>query len=372
MNQKINILYICETPRYGVGRHLMDLSDYMISMGHNICIIWSRERSSKEFRNWLECNKNKIISLELKMRRQIGFRDLKIIWQINSFLKSGSFNPDIIHGHSSKGGAYSAIIALKYMAISVYSPHAFAFISKFRNIFFIDYKWLIEFFLSRKRNIIATSMSEKALAETLQPRNIEYIPNGIELKNSLELIPSTDQNYKISFVGRLEEQKDPLLFVKIASNILKSNKLVEFNIFGEGNLLIDVKNQIKKLNLSKKVFTHGEKPLKYIFENTDILICTSKYEGFPYLFIQCISNGIPIVTTQVGGAHEVTDAGEVGLIYQKNNLRPVEDFVKYFSSNPGAFQKLKKATLKHSRKFCKDKMSKSTLLAYGKFLKVTL
>lgn len=367
----MNILYICETPRYGVGTHLMDLCENMISSGHNVCIMWSKERSSEEFRSWLKLNSSKIISVEIKMKREIGLSDIGVIISINSFLKNNFFNPEIIHGHSSKGGAYAAIISFIQQKISIYSPHAFAFTSKYKRGFIIDFKWFIEFILSRKRYIIATSKSEMTLAKTLHPKGIKYIPNGINIKNSenFKFDKNVDNAFKVSFVGRLEDQKNPLLFIKIASEVLKSSKNIEFNVFGNGKLLNAVQDKIYNLKLSNKVFLHGERSLKYIFNNSHVLICTSEYEGFPYLFIQSISNGIPIITTDVGGAQEVTDAGKIGLIFKKNNICPVKNYVQQLSNNPETYKKISRAAQLLSKDFCKDHMSQKTIRLYRESLK---
>jgi glycosyltransferase involved in cell wall biosynthesis len=63
-------------------------------------------------------------------------------------------------------------------------------------------------------------------------------------------------------------------------------------------------------------------------------VSTSLYEGFPYLYLQSISVGVPVVTTDVGGAHEVTSGGKIGLIYCDNDLNPVISYLLKYLQDP--------------------------------------
>ena len=49
----------------------------------------------------------------------------------------------------------------------------------------------------------------------------------------------------------------------------------------------------------------GYAPLGKIFSSADLLLCTSAYEGFPYIFLDSIFRGVPVISTRVGGADEV-------------------------------------------------------------------
>jgi glycosyltransferase involved in cell wall biosynthesis len=46
----------------------------------------------------------------------------------------------------------------------------------------------------------------------------------------------------------------------------------------------------------------------------DLLACSSDYEGFAYAFLEALHVGLPIVTTDVGGAAEAVEHGKNGFI----------------------------------------------------------
>ena len=91
-------------------------------------------------------------------------------------------------------------------------------------------------------------------------RNNKIIYNGIALnKNKIKKL--NKNNINISFIGRLEKENNPNLFLKIANNYQNKNYKVKFNIFGDGTLFSELKKKIivKKLfsmvGVKKVIFT---------------------------------------------------------------------------------------------------------------------
>jgi glycosyltransferase involved in cell wall biosynthesis len=119
------------------------------------------------------------------------------------------------------------------------------------------------------------------------------------------------QNIKILYVGRIDWAKG---FKEMLDCIKKLNftdkKTYELHIVGwddsKGEInLKSVLELAKILNVSSKVFFHGKKKpgpeLNSFYRNCDIFVLASYQEGFPRTIWEAFCNGIPIVTTPVGG-----------------------------------------------------------------------
>lgn len=120
------------------------------------------------------------------------------------------------------------------------------------------------------------------------PLNIEQIE-----KLSNEDVKLDNSEFKFITIGRLDSGKNHQLIIKSMQNI--NAKLY---IIGDGILKKTIKNQIKELNLEKKVFLlgHQENPYKYLAK-ADCFIFSSNHEGFPNVLIEALACGLPIIST---------------------------------------------------------------------------
>lgn len=126
------------------------------------------------------------------------------------------------------------------------------------------------------------------------------------------------------FVGRMNEQKRPFLFldfVKIISNEINN---VHFYMVGTGPLADDVEKYILKLELTNYVtrITHIENVAE-IYSLMNGLIITSKYEGLPIAMLEAMCMGLPTFATNVGDIDVVIDEYQNGMVVDAN-IKPNE------------------------------------------------
>ena len=109
------------------------------------------------------------------------------------------------------------------------------------------------------------------------------------------------------FVGRLNEQKNPLLLLD-SFNYAIENQLIpnssKLNICGEGLLY---KSLIEKRNLlpcREQINFHGfleEADLIKQYQTSMVFVSTSIFEGFPLARAEALASGCVVVTTKTGG-----------------------------------------------------------------------
>ncbi|WP_239630043.1 glycosyltransferase [Paenibacillus sp. H1-7] len=160
------------------------------------------------------------------------------------------------------------------------------------------------------------------------PDRVTVIPNGIEVPSNYEktdyLIKNQKQIVEIGFVGRMEEQKQPLDFIKTASIILKNCSNVHFTMVGDGSLLNPAKSLAKSLMIDSHIDFLGSRndAPEIMKENMHIFFAPSIREGLPIVGLEALSFGIPIVATDVPGWSDLVINGETGF------LTPVNDCIK--------------------------------------------
>ena len=119
-----------------------------------------------------------------------------------------------------------------------------------------------------------------------------------ELANKLNLNENTRF---VLFAGRLHPQKDPLLLIRSIKALDEPN--IHLLIAGEGELVAKVRNEISSLGLGKQVTMLGivpQKELSELHRACNAVVLTSAFEGLPFVVLEALACGTPIVTTEAG------------------------------------------------------------------------
>jgi glycosyltransferase involved in cell wall biosynthesis len=259
-----------------------------------------------------ELNTLSIETYKIEMSREISIKDdLISLMKILKVLKS--YRPDICYLHSSKAGALGRLACFLTRTKCVYNPHGWSFAMQtgyINKLFYAFIEKSLSFLCSR---IILISDAELSIAKNyhIAPENkLITIYNGIDIDKFSEalavdrktILNSNGKNIVIGMVGRLTEQKDPLMFVKISAEILKVIKNAKFILVGDGNLREKTLSLAKELGVSDNLILTGwvKDPESYI-KAFDVAVLTSKWEGFGLVLAEYMAAGKPIVASNIDG-----------------------------------------------------------------------
>ena len=114
-----------------------------------------------------------------------------------------------------------------------------------------------------------------------------------------------NNNFKLLYVGRLEERKGIKEIVLIASELKNRNIKFTIDVIGSGDFHEETISMISSMDLNENVIIHGfisdETKLKKFYNQANAFIFPSHDEGFPRVIYEAMSTGLPIFTTFVGG-----------------------------------------------------------------------
>ncbi len=144
----------------------------------------------------------------------------------------------------------------------------------------------------------------KYLFVRLNKKNQHVIYNAVP-NIAYNFQPKVLAKPRISFVGRVSDEKNPFLFCEIAHKY--KNDYV-FQVFGDGPILNELKT---KYSNEIEWFGYCNDSFK-IYSQTDILIVTSRFENCPMCILEAMSYGIPVISTKVGGIPEIVNSGYNG------------------------------------------------------------
>lgn len=191
-------------------------------------------------------------------------------------------------------------------------------------------KWQV----SLPNHLIANSQLslERAKNYGISPDKINFVRNVVSLKVSEWQSPALERKeLNILYVGRLSEQKRPELFVELAFYL--KQKLPEFNLhfqmIGEGIFFEKLKQQARDYQLTESefVFLGNRNDVLSFYENADLLVLPSKFEGTPNVILEAMACGLPIVATKVGGIPEIV-SDKCGILVDPENKTELFEAVR--------------------------------------------
>ncbi len=266
------------------------------------------------------------------MVREISpIKDLVVIMKLRREIKR--VKPDVLYLHSAKAGALGRIASFGLKHKIVYNPHGWSFTIDCSQIKKRMYAF-VEKFLSVKSDLIINISDDeflKAKEAGLNHSKMTIINNGIDVykyKKNTKLIYS--ERIVIGFVGRLDQQKNPVILIEIAKKLIHTYPNVLFYIVGDGALREELETNIFNEGLSKYFyFTGWVDNVESEIRNFDLALLTSKWEGFGLVVCEYMAAKKPVVSVEVGGVKNIITNNIDGILIKNYD---VDAFVESITS----------------------------------------
>lgn len=375
----MRVIHILEAAGGGTARHVLDLVSGQRERGLEVHLVYSSLRADSLFFAALEGLQAAGVKLfELAMRRAPHPSDVTSLIRLNGYIRSQPrFN--LIHGHSSKGGAMARLAGVVTHTKVVYTPHAFITLSPklhpAERALYGGAERLLGFCTAA---VIVVSEEEALEAERLGlPKSrVQVIPNGILLRPPAlherarvrESWALSEEALVIGFVGRFTAQKNPQLILQAFAPIASKNPYAWLVMVGEGPLRPELEELARELKIADRVVWPGFMEGRLAMAGFDIFALSSDYEGFPYVLLEAMSAGLPIVTTAVGGTEMVITDTENGLVVPVGNAKAFSRALETLIADPGTRQGFAMANLKGVEEFSREQMVEKTLTLYRELL----
>lgn len=176
------------------------------------------------------------------------------------------------------------------------------------------------------------------IVEGVEKRNIvmdknRYSITACSAADYSKCIIGDKTNIEIAFCSRLEPDKNPLLFLEAAKEILGMHSEIKFHLLGEGSLVNGINNFIDSSNLRDKInFQFHPEPTK-IFSRTSIFVSLQTGTNYPSLsVIEAMACGNAVVASNVGDTGLLIN--ETNGVLTELNLASVVSAIKQLINDP--------------------------------------
>jgi glycosyltransferase involved in cell wall biosynthesis len=236
---------------------------------------------------------------------------------------------------------------------AVFYPHSSSFRSKMHNLLYVSE--IYSHLLHQCNAIHVLNDFDLKLMKThfrIKESRVFLIPLGVDTQvfrpKHGKSIVSSDEKFKVLFLGRLDEQKGLDILYRAILRLHGSSEFekMTFTIGGSGKLenlaraLAQIYPNVKYLGFIP------QKMIVDLYNSHDVVIVPSRWETLSYVCLEAQSCGIPVIATNIPGPNIIVKHGETGLLIPPEDPDSLAHAILYMfrikSESPYLYGKMKK------------------------------
>jgi glycosyltransferase involved in cell wall biosynthesis len=130
--------------------------------------------------------------------------------------------------------------------------------------------------------------------------NVSVLPVYVDASRFKNLAREPHDKKTILWLGRFEDEKDPLRAIAVYKEVLKNIPDAKLIMLGKGNLEALLKSAAKGSSVE---FLGWHDPAAFL-PKADVVLSTSKHESWGASMVEALAAGVPVVAPDVGIARE--------------------------------------------------------------------
>jgi glycosyltransferase involved in cell wall biosynthesis len=322
LSQTLRIVHCFRSPVGGIFRHVRDLAEAQVAAGHKVGIVCdSSTGGAYEARLFLDLEPTLELGVwRTPMQRHIGSGDLAAAWRTYRIIKQ--LQPDILHGHSAKGGVYSRVFGSllrvsRFRVARLYSPHG-------GSLHYDPATWtgrgvfLLESLLERlSDHLLFVSRHER---ETYR-RKIggpgvpsRIIHNGVK-PAEFDPVATAHDATDFLYIGMMRDLKGPDLFIEALDLAEKGlGRPLTATMVGAGDDRDRYIAMVAERGLAARVTFLEPMPARQAFALARTVVVPSRAEAMPYIVLEALAAGRPMIASAVGGIPEIFENAPSALV----------------------------------------------------------
>lgn len=355
----------------GVARHVEDLFAGLRACGHEAVLC--APQAPAALREQLEPGDYQ----SLAMQRAIApGTDAETIRDFASIVRR--VRPDIVHAHSSKAGAIARLARLLSPRIPVlYTPHGYAMAGFFHRVERSAYREVERGLGLLTSRVLAVCEAEARLARTVTTaRRVRVVHNGVDIAAVAEGEPDArvtalrSRGPVVCTVCQLRPGKGMETLLDAWPAVVAGQPGAQLAVAGDGVLRGALEQRVEALGLADSVHFLGEHPDPIAaVRAADVFALASWYEAFPYVVLEAMALGLPIVASDVGGVAEAITHGSSGLLVPARRPAALSSALIELIANAELRERLGAAALQTvKRSFSTEAMVRGALGVYAETL----
>lgn len=150
-------------------------------------------------------------------------------------------------------------------------------------------------------SVRCVSEKTRMQAKELGAQNITVLPIYIDIERYRRIQRTPEATLLILWIGRFEEEKDPLRAIEIFKEVQKDVPNAKLIMLGDGSLRVRLQNAAQNLPVE---FPGWQADVAPYLSRAHVTLSTSRSESYGASIIEALAAGVPVVAPDVGVARE--------------------------------------------------------------------
>lgn len=166
---------------------------------------------------------------------------------------------------------------------------------------------------------------------------LHLLPNVVDTEQFKPAERPAKDHIRLITVGRLGPEKRVDRFLTMLDRLRKQSRIeVKATIVGDGPLRQSLEQRAADLGLLPGAveFRGAVSNMAAAYQEADILVLTSDWEGTPNVVLEAMASGLPVVATRVGGVPEVVQHRETGYLSEAHDEEAISEHALDLVNNP--------------------------------------
>ncbi len=375
--QRPRVLHVLEATGYGALRYVRDFISALPSGSFESALAYSTVRADPGFGSTLEEARTKgwqLFPVEM-LPAVSAVQDLRSVRHLRRVLRD--YRPQIVHCHSSKAGALGRIAALGLSPRPriIYTPNALA--ARLGVQYLIAERLLapltdrfVAISESERDEIVKYGLASNSKVDVVYPcfDLAFYDPQDQTAARAALGLPN--EAPLMIGVGRLTEQKDPLMFVEIVRRVAAETDSLKAIWLGDGPLRRLVESEVRRTGLEGVIELPGwQADMRPWFAAADLLLSTSQYESFGYMVAEALAMECPVVATSITGTSDIMNGELESFLYPTGNAAAAVERILELLRNPTRAKEIGRLGCSSiEERFSSTRMAQALTMCYTKLI----
>lgn len=358
---------------YGLGgaqKQALRLSRALGRLGVEANIVTGRWRLSEPARAEVEGVPVTAVFTAFKMFHVKGLRKLGIYIYLLSLLfylwrRRKTF--DVLHVHSATASAFIVALAGRWLrkptVMKVMASGRWSDFHRMRRAGEVPGSAAMAGFFRHIDRVICLNSEAEAecRAEGFPPEKCVSVPNGFPVR---EVPPRAEYQgrgaIEITFAGRLDPQKNPLLLLEALAGIAgrPGGAQIQARLLGDGPERALLERRVRELHLDGQVRLLGRvSDVPVHLQATDIFVLPSNSEGISNALLEAMAHGVPCIATDIPGNSELIRDRETGLLVKPGDAAGLGRAILELAADQSLRERLGRA----ARAFVEERFDMGTI-----------
>jgi glycosyltransferase involved in cell wall biosynthesis len=374
-SQPLCILHVVRAPAGGVLRHITDLSRSQAARGHRVGVICDAVANGA-----IEEERLRSLHAELPLgvtrisvARGVGLGDLAALRAVARV--AAPLNPDVLHGHGAKGGAFArlagALLRRKGSSVArFYAPHGGSLHyapSSLEGRFYFTVERLLE--RATEALFFVSDYERAAYAEKIgTPRcDARLVHNGLT-PSEFEPVPPAADATDVLFLGHMRTLKGVDVLIR-ALAIAARQRPVTAHLVGAGEDRARFESLAAELGLASAIRFRDPMPAREAFQLGRIMAVPSRHESLPYVILEAVAAGMPLIASRVGGIPEILTGAAPELVPSEDPQGLADALLRDLADPAGAAERASRRREEIRNSFSVQAMAEAIETTYRSHLR---